>query len=125
MIKKLKFHHFKKISYPLLIILLSCSHVKEKRQNAWSKWKGLSTENIKTHPYFKNLKLKKISHSDGRETWIYKDQSPIQTKAYCQSLGGCIIGTFDCENIFIINNDQIQNFEQRGSCPSLNDTKPI
>lgn len=114
-----------KFFIPLLFIITSCSNVDEKRNAAWKAWEGKSTDEIKKHAYFKNLNRKKIEHKNDIETWIYKDQTPIQTSAYCQSLGGCqAMPIYNCENAFSVKNHVIIGFEQAGTCPDPKVIRP-
>lgn len=108
------------------ILLLSSCSTTEDRVRAWEAWKGRPVSDISRSPYFRGLKVTKIKHEDHLETWIYKDQTPFQTDAYCQSLGGCIgMPIYNCNNAFSIKNDQIVDFEQKGSCPGPKTIRPI
>ncbi len=105
-----------------LCLLLSCSSRKsdEKKALAWESWSGKSTDEIKAHPYFKNLPMKKVKNKSGVETWILRDQTRFQTDAYCSSLGGCLgMPTYNCNNVFSIKDNVILDFEQKGSCPGI------
>lgn len=110
-------------SHLLLLIglLASCTSLnQDKKDLAWEKWKGLPVSSLDKHPYFKQLPVSKIQHSEGHETWLYKDQSRFQTGAYCQSMGGCVgVSIYNCENAFSIKDGLILSYEQKGSCPSL------
>ncbi len=109
-----------KLLIPVLFLSISCSNVDQKRNTAWKSWEGKSTEEIKKHSYFKNLKRKKIEHKNDIETWIYKDQTPIQTSGYCQSMGGCQgIPIYNCDNAFSVRDNVIIGFEQVGTCPGV------
>lgn len=112
-----------------LILLAGCSttKMKEKQAKSWESWKGRPVSEIDTHPYFKNLKVKnKVKHDDGLETWVFKDQTPLQTGAYCQSLGGCMgMPIYNCESAFSIQNDTVLGFEQTGTCPELKTTEAL
>ncbi|MFP5384502.1 MAG: hypothetical protein ACLGHN_00385 [Bacteriovoracia bacterium] len=109
--------------FKLLIIIafISCSTVSEEEKiAAWEEWEGLSTETLEEHPYFKNLPLAKVKRDDGPETWIFKDESRFQTKAYCDSLGGCLgMPTYNCNNVFSVEKGVILGFEQSESCPGI------
>ena len=108
-----------------LIFIAACSNVNEKRNAAWKAWEGKSTDEIKNHAYFKNLDRKKIEHKNEIETWIYKDQTPIQTSAYCQSLGGCQgMPIYNCDNAFSVKDHVIIGFEQVGTCPGPKVIRP-
>ena len=62
----------------------------------------------------------KIINNQGLETWIFKDQTPFQSSAYCQSLGGCQGMTiYNCESAFSVKDDEILGFEQSGICPGI------
>lgn len=101
----------------LLITLSSCTS-REKTVHALESWKGLNVSEIDKHPYFKNLKVIKVKHEKSPDTWIYKDQTPFQTGAYCQSLGGCLgMPSYNCENAFSVENDVIIDLERKGTCP--------
>ena len=102
----------------LVVIVMSCSTSEEKRLATWESWKGLSTSEIGKHPYFKHLKVTKIRNEKGPETWIYKDQTPFPTSAYCGSLGGCQgRPIYNCESAFSVENEKILGLEQTGTCP--------
>lgn len=101
----------------ILPILFACAG-QEKKQQALNKWEGVKVSELKDHPYFKNLPMNKVKNQSGIETWILRDQTRYQTDAYCQGLGGCLgMPTYNCNNIFIVQNDVILDFEQNGSCP--------
>lgn len=103
-----------------LLFVIACASTDEKRRESWETWKGKSVFSIKDHPYFKNLKVTKLRNESGIETWIYKDQTPFPTSAYCSSLGGCQGRPFyNCESAFSIENGIIQGFEQEGVCPDI------
>lgn len=102
----------------LAVLVMSCSTSEEKRLATWESWNGLSVNEIEKHPYFKNLKVTKIRNEKGIDTWIYKDQTPFPTSAYCGSLGGCQGRTFyNCESAFSVENGKILGLEQTGTCP--------
>lgn len=106
------------LSLLTLLLIYSCTSVKENKRLAWESWKGRTTEELAKHPYFKQLPVTKIQHKDGMETWILRDQTKFQTDAYCQSLGGCIgIPIYNCNNAFSVKAGIILGFEQSGSCP--------
>lgn len=109
------------IKYFSFFLLLSCaSRSDEKRVLVWEEWKGHAVEELKTHPYFKHLPIKKIIHPQGLQTWLLRDQSRFQSDSYCQSLGGCIgMPIYNCDNAFSVKEDVIMGFEQSGSCPGL------
>jgi hypothetical protein len=107
---------------PILILLFisSCSSTKKNQELAWEEWKGHSTSELAHHPYFKNIKLTKIKHEEGSETWLFKDQTPVQTGAYCESLGGCIgLPIINCSSAFSIKDDRIEGLQQSGTCPPI------
>jgi hypothetical protein len=116
---------------PLLLLFLfiaSCSTPRkgeEKRMLAQEDWKGHNVADLKDHPYFKFLPVKKIPHEDGIETWVLKDQSKFQTGAYCQTLGGCMgMPQYNCDNAFSVKNDVILGYEQSGGCPGASTIEP-
>jgi hypothetical protein len=112
----------------LLMVVMSCStkKLKEKTLLVKEEWKGRSVEELKEHPYFKNLRVKKISHEDQTETWIYRDQSHIQTSAYCDSLGGCMgMPFYNCDTAFTIKNGVVEGVEQNGGCPGPKTIEPV
>lgn len=117
------------ILIPLLLVTVSCSSSKlrEKQVKAWETWKGRPVSEVDEHPYFKNIKVKKkVKHEDGLETWVFKDQTPVQTSAYCQSLGGCIsMPIYNCESAFSIQNGMVLGLEQTGTCPDLKTTSAL
>ncbi len=114
-----------KLLIPLTLVIISCSNVEVKRKAAWKAWEGKSTEELKKHAYFKNLKRNKIQHKHDIETWIYKDQTPLQTSAYCQSLGGCqAMPIYNCSNAFSVKDKVIIGFEQQGTCPDPRVIRP-
>jgi hypothetical protein len=90
-----------------------------KRQIAWESWIGRPARSIAEHPYFKHLGTRKLRNDDdGLETWVYSDQTPFPTGAYCQSLGGCPpTPNNNCHSAFSIRNGEILGFEQTGGCP--------
>lgn len=102
---------------PLLLLFYSCSS-QEKKQLKMDEWEGIKTSALEEHPYFKNLPLNKIKNKSGIETWVFRDQTRFQTDAYCQGIGGCLgLPTYNCNNIFSVQNEIILDFEQKGSCP--------
>ena len=102
------------------LLVMACSTSEEKKIIAWESWKGLSVSEIEKHPYFEHLKVTKIKNEKGPETWIYKDQTPFPTSAYCSSLGGCQGRSFyNCENAFSVENGIILGFLQTGNCPGI------
>lgn len=105
----------------ILFTFTTCTTISEEEKfAAWEEWEGLSTYTLEEHPYFKNLPLTKIKNAQGPETWIFKDESRFQTKAYCDSLGGCIgMPTYNCSNAFSVEKGVILGFEQTGSCPGI------
>lgn len=107
------------LPYPMLLFLvMNCSTQRENLILAQESWKGLDAAKIEKHPYFKNLKVIKLKNDRGPETWIYKDQSPVPTNAYCDSLGGCEGLTFyNCESAFSVKDGRILGLEQTGVCP--------
>jgi hypothetical protein len=111
------------------LLLLSCStkKLREKQLKSWESWNGRNVSEIEEHPYFKNIRHRKqIKHDDGSETWLFKDQTPVQTGAYCQSLGGCTgMPIYNCENAFSIKDGIVQGFEQKGTCPELTSTAAL
>jgi hypothetical protein len=101
----------------LLLLIFSCSTSK-KKEEALSEWKGKPSSDLYSHPYFGTLPHEKITHKNGPDTWIFKDQSKYQTDAYCSSLGGCIgLPTYNCLNSFSIEKGKIIGVQQDGSCP--------
>lgn len=84
-------------------------------------WKGHSTDELMSHPYFRTLKVMKNEHDQGIETWIFRDQTRYQSSAYCQSLGGCMgLPYYNCDTAFSVQQGKILTAEQNGSCPPGN-----
>lgn len=104
-----------------LITLGACSTTKEEDQQvALEEWKGHETEELKDHPYFGYLPLNKKKHPDGRETWIFRDQSRYQSRAYCESLGGCMgMPYYNCDTAFSVKDHVIEAGQQNGTCPPV------
>lgn len=111
----------KNLSHFIFFLLLACSSVTpEDRETILEQWKGHETKELNEHFYFKNLPRNTIKHADGRETWIYRDQSTYQSAAYCQSLGGCMgIPFYNCDTAFSIKDGIILGAEQNGACPPI------
>ena len=108
----------KLIPFLFLLIISACTHFKKKQISAQESWKGHSTNELKNHSYFQNLPIKKKINNDDTQTWLLRDRSKYQSKAYCQSLGGCMgLQAYNCDNIFTVKDEIILSFEQKGSCP--------
>lgn len=107
------------------ILLYSCSTSPEKQEEAFMQWDGLNVSEIEKHPYFKYLPRKIIKNKSGIDTWIYRDQTPYPTDAYCQSLGGCLgRPSYRCLNAFSVKDNIILDFDQEGTCPGINTIRP-
>lgn len=108
----------------VIIIFSACARNEQKKELAQSDWKGLEASAILSHSYFKSLPHKIIKNKSGIETWIFRDQTRFQTDAYCSSLGGCAgMPTYNCNNVFSVQNNIILDFEQNGSCPGTKTIK--
>ena len=115
------------LPFLVLVMMASCSTTKsqERRQLAWESWKGRSTEELRKHPYFKTLPVKKLQNQSDIETWVYHDQSRFQSDSYCQSLGGCQgMQVFNCNSAFSVKHHKILALEQTGTCPGTGVIKP-
>lgn len=117
---------------PLLLILFvaACSSYKEKVEKKQTlmeeSWKGHNVAELREHPYFKDLSIKKVTHEGGIETWVFRQQTKFQTGAYCQSLGGCMgMPQYSCDNTFSVKNDVILGYEQTGGCPDTKTSEPL
>lgn len=117
---------------PLLLIFIftACSsykkEVEHKRSLVLERWKGHDISELMEHPYFKDLSIKKVTHEDGIETWVFRQQTKFQTGAYCQSLGGCMgMPQYSCDNTFSVKNDVILGYEQTGGCPDTSTIEPL
>lgn len=110
----------------LLLILSACTSLNhDKKVLVWERWKGLPISALDKHDYFKKLPVTKISHADGNETWLFRDQTKYQTGAFCQSMGGCTgIPFYSCDNNFSVKDGFILSLEQSGSCPGLKTIEP-
>lgn len=106
-------------AFIIILLISSCStKVAKKKELMLEGWKGHTTRELEDHPYFKNLRHEKNKHSDQIETWTYKDQTPYQSGAYCQSLGGCSdMPFYNCNTIFSVKGNVILGADQEGSCP--------
>lgn len=109
----------------ILVLLLSCSHHNGKDTSVSSQWRGKFQDELLEHPYFKNLKVIK-TQSQQRSQWRYIDQTPFQTGAYCQSLGGCLgLPSYNCQYQFNLKGIVIEEFEMSGVCPPRKTIEPL
>jgi hypothetical protein len=114
----------KRFTLLLLFLITSCANREKKKELILESWIGRPVEKLKSHPYFKNLPMKKIQHEGGIETWMYRDQTRFQTDAYCQSLGGCIgLPTYNCDHAFSVKDGKILGYDQNGNCPGASTVK--
>jgi hypothetical protein len=104
-----------------LMNYMACGTHSKQQQEAQSiveEWIGTPVHELKRHSYYKNLPHTITRNKDGADTWIFKDESRWYTRAYCDSLGGCIEEpTINCISAFSVRDDVIIGFEQNGSCP--------
>jgi len=106
------------------LVFLSCSY--RRNEEPRRGWEGKTKKEITRHPYFKNLKIKKVTSSNEREQLIFIDQTPFQTGAYCQSLGGCLrLPSYNCQYQVDLEKELIQKFHPIGVCPSHKTTEPL
>lgn len=105
----------------IFIFITGCSSTQKKEDvaRAIESWNGQDASALESHDYFKTLRKQKISHDDGIENWIFRDQTRFQTSAYCDSLGGCMgLPTYNCDYAFSVQNGKVIGGSRTGSCPS-------
>lgn len=110
--------------FALLLSILSCSH--QRANSGPSGWEQKTKEELLRHPYFKNLKVKQVSASNEREQLLFFDQTPFQTGASCQGLGGCLgLPSYNCQYQILLIKNKIHEFNSVGVCPPRKTTEPL
>ncbi len=84
-------------------------------------WKGKTLSELEQQSYFQTLPHKDKEGKDDAIVRTYTRRGKFQTKAYCQSLGGCDgIDSGDCYHVFTIRKGIVRSYKQQGNCRSDN-----